>query len=106
MMKCAAQEIKARPRKRPEFPGGRECSARTGARYSQVIGFQPCSLGNPGQHSGADLLVVVEGEDEIGIAVTRENSMRTTGLALHAPADCQEGGENLPCLDCPPSAHT
>mgnify|MGYP006205890427 CR=1 FL=1 len=58
---------------------------------------------NPGQHSGTDLLVIVEGEHEIGPVRMREGAVGAT-LALDLPADPLEGSENASSLRSGPAA--
>jgi hypothetical protein len=43
--------------------------------------------GNPCQHSRADLIAIMEGEDVIGPIVAFEDSVRTTTVTLNVPAD-------------------
>jgi hypothetical protein len=52
----------------------------------QIVWSKACVLGNTGQHTRTDLLPLVEGEDVIGVAVTRKCAMRT-GLSFNLPSD-------------------
>ena len=71
--------------------------ARRGAGL-QVLGAETRALPHSSEGLGREGFPVVEGEHVVGPAVAREDSMRGPHLALHAPSDAEEGGEDLPGL--------
>lgn len=64
---------------------------------SEVLGREAGGLGDLGEHHRADLLVIMEGEDEVWPPRLGENDVRA-GLALDLPTDPQEGREDAPCF--------
>ena len=61
----------------------------------KIFGFQSRVLGHASQHLGADLILIVKGEDHIRPTGTGEDLVRA-GFAFDTPADTQERGENAP----------
>ena len=55
------------------------------SQLSEISRRQPSPLRDPGDHAGADLLVVVEREDDICPAGTRQDAVRAD-LPLERPA--------------------
>jgi len=66
--------------------------------------MQAGALRNPNEHSGAEFLVIVEGEHEIGPALSRESSVRTR-LAFQRPPDSKQGREDATSFRGRPGAH-
>jgi hypothetical protein len=52
-------------------------------------------LGDAGEHAGADLLAIVEGENHIGPSGPGKNAVGAS-LPLHCPADPPQGRKNTP----------
>src|SRR3990172_7741791 len=70
----------------------------------QILGPEPRALGDAGEHAGADLLVVAEGEDEVGPAEAGEDAVGAR-LAFEAPARAEQGGKHPPGPGAGPGAH-
>ena len=70
----------------------------------EVFARQPRVFGDAGQHVRADLVVVVEGEDEVRPAWSAEDAVGS-GLALEGSADAQQSGENELSAGARPLAH-
>src|SRR3990172_12308704 len=59
----------------------------------EVIGTKSRVLRDSRQHSGADLLAIMEGEYKVQPTLARQCAMRT-GLALESPSDAMECSKN------------
>jgi hypothetical protein len=82
------------------------CNATMGAGDPlQILRLQPGVFRNSREHSGADLLGVMEGEDVIGPALPAERSMRGAVVPLHNPSDSKECGQDTPRSRAWPEAH-
>src|ERR1019366_8288608 len=77
---------------------------RVNGRESQVLGAKTTFLGDAGEHLRADLVTVVEGEDEIGPVGAGEDLGRT-GRALDRPAEAEEGRQHRASTGGRPVAH-
>jgi hypothetical protein len=51
--------------------------------------------GDPGQHARADLVAIVEGEDEIRPVGMGENPVGAAGVSLDAPANSEKCYQDL-----------
>lgn len=60
--------------------------------FLEVVGCQIGDLGDSSQHSRADLLIVVEGEDDIRFVSFGQGAMGA-GLAFDRPATTKQRGE-------------
>ena len=74
------------------------------SRSSKVLRSQARATRDAGEHAWPDLVCIVEGEDEIGPAFTRENPVRS-GRPLHGPPNAKQRSEDQPCLRGRPDAH-
>src|SRR5215207_1204599 len=81
------------------FNGRDRVGAKKGPRTSifiprlQILGPKTGPLCDSGEHPRTDFDGFMEGEDVIGPTLAREGAMRTA-LALEAPADAEQGGED------------
>ena len=71
---------------------------------SEVVRAQTRSLGDPRQHTRADLLTGAERKHVLRPTATRKDLVRSRG-AFDAPPDTQQGRQNAASLDGWPSAH-
>ena len=71
---------------------------------SQILGTQAAVLGQTREHARAELLPIVEREDEIRPVRPSEDLVRTS-LTLDRPADAKESGEHETGSSAGPLAH-
>ena len=83
---------------------GREATLGRRGDGSEIFGTQARALRDPDEHSGPEFLVVMEGEDQVGPALTRESSVRTR-LALELPPDSEQGSVDTTSFRGWPDAH-
>ena len=75
-----------------------------GRRKLEVAGFEAGVFGETGEHFGADLDAIVEGEDKIRILGMGQNLMGA-GLAFELPTDGEKGLEDFSAFGRTPLAH-
>ncbi len=78
-------------------------SASSAGPWSEVLGTQAGTLGDPCQHAWPDLLVVVKRKDEIGPARAGQGAVRAR-LALERPSGSQEGRQHPSSTSARPRA--
>lgn len=79
-----------------EFEVSREGLIPQPTRSSEIVRNKAGPLHDPREHSRAYLVLIVEGEHNVGPTSTRKNTMRA-GLSLDGPADPTECGEDSLC---------
>jgi hypothetical protein len=72
-------------RKRNQRVGSSKSSA-----FLEVLRPQPSPASNSGQHSRANLLAIVKGENKVRPSGTSQNPMGSSGVPLDLPADLQQ----------------
>lgn len=72
---------------------------------SQIVGGEAGFLGDAGQHPGADLFAVVEGEHEIGPAGAGQGQVGALPFPFGRPAQAFQGGPEALGLNGRPLAH-
>ncbi len=71
----------------------------------QVARRQTCMLGDPREHTRANLLVVAEGKDVVGPTCSLQNTVRSTRLTLDRPPLPKKRCQDSPGLGRRPAAH-
>jgi hypothetical protein len=63
------------------------------SRSSKVFWFEPCHLGEAGQHARADFVTVMKSENDVRPSGLLQDFVRT-GDAFDLPSEAKEGGKN------------